>query len=433
MWRYNFFLSDRKWDDTTGKSYYDTPAYEWVDRILGLKDVHFDTMQEPGTIDLSSALGKWNHSILGALVDVFYYFSEEEIVWECLKLSFDESDRNLTRPLLHLANHLNLFKKLDLQLCSDPEDSVDLFPGITLNNCLEAIKLNGSSISSHDLEVLNRLLQSTTSLKELGMNCKGTVDYQLLSQGFIENKTLRKIFFEFDFREIEDEEIANIITIVTPHPLIQTLVIDWYDQFGRLSSLALQQLLASTSSLCTLKISKYRMAYHEDMNLGHILQGLKANKSVKCLKLWDEFSDNFMVLSRFFDVLQASSNLEDLSLNCAEIDAEDLEKVIEMDRLPKRIRLRLSDYCFDDDVSQPMKKLLLHRHPEIVFDAGHRYHFNDGKDGLHIFNMNLHGRYLLDRDDVPLSLWPLVLEKANQNASVIYEFLKGPSFAGRQN
>ena len=30
-----------------------------------------------------------------------------------------------------------------------------------------------------------------------------------------------------------------------------------------------------------------------------------------------------------------------------------------------------------------------------------------------------------------LSLWPLVLEKANREPSVLYEFLKGPAFAGR--
>ena len=55
----------------------------------------------------------------------------------------------------------------------------------------------------------------------------------------------------------------------------------------------------------------------------------------------------------------------------------------------------------------------------------------------HAFNMNWHGRYLLDRPNVPLSIWPLVLEKVNDNdrvqdkASILYGLLQGPAGAQR--
>ena len=51
--------------------------------------------------------------------------------------------------------------------------------------------------------------------------------------------------------------------------------------------------------------------------------------------------------------------------------------------------------------------------------------------------MNWHGRYLLDRPKVPLSIWPLVLEKVNDNdrvqdkVSILYGLLKGPVWTGR--
>ena len=57
--------------------------------------------------------------------------------------------------------------------------------------------------------------------------------------------------------------------------------------------------------------------------------------------------------------------------------------------------------------------------------------------------MNWHGRYLLDRPSVPLCIWPLVLEKVNDNEymprdagekeSIIYELLKGPVCGGRMS
>jgi len=74
------------------------------------------------------------------------------------------------------------------------------------------------------------------------------------------------------------------------------------------------------------------------------------------------------------------------------------------------------------------------------------YRQNNGKKvssfDKNISFWNQYGRSLLDAPGVPLGLWPLVLEKAVSEAfnhwqepmiSVVYEFLKGPAFAARQN
>ena len=63
----------------------------------------------------------------------------------------------------------------------------------------------------------------------------------------------------------------------------------------------------------------------------------------------------------------------------------------------------------------------------------------EGRELTHALFRNWHGRYLLDRPNVPLSIWPLVLEKVNDNkamdedeqANVIYELLNGPAGFGR--
>jgi hypothetical protein len=48
-------------------------------------------------------------------------------------------------------------------------------------------------------------------------------------------------------------------------------------------------------------------------------------------------------------------------------------------------------------------------------------------------DLNWHGRYLLDRGNIPYSLWALVFAKASSKPSVVYEFLKGPGFAARNS
>jgi hypothetical protein len=48
----------------------------------------------------------------------------------------------------------------------------------------------------------------------------------------------------------------------------------------------------------------------------------------------------------------------------------------------------------------------------------------------YISDLNWHRSYLLDRPNAHMSLWPL---KANWKPRVIFEFVKGPAFAARQN
>ena len=90
-----------------------------------------------------------------------------------------------------------------------------------------------------------------------------------------------------------------------------------------------------------------------------------------------------------------------------------------------------------------MLEELLRYHPEVrlslrdydnYVEDENTYRFSEGMTKFwYIVNMNWHGRYLLDRPKVPLSIWPLVLEKVNDNdhvkdkASILYGLLKGPA------
>ena len=120
----------------------------------------------------------------------------------------------------------------------------------------------------------------------------------------------------------------------------------------------------------------------------------------------------------------------------------DLEEVIHMDRLQKPIILQISTGVIKENGAVITD--LLRCHPEIRLKAiDPRYAFGDNIELEHSVNLNWHGRYMIDRSAiVPVSLWPLVFENVNTSnrckdkedkSSVIYEFLKGPAFAGRND
>ena len=113
-----------------------------------------------------------------------------------------------------------------------------------------------------------------------------------------------------------------------------------------------------------------------------------------------------------------------------------LEQVIHnMERLQKPIILRI----YDEDVYENSTVMieLLRCHPEVRLKV-----YESNAILGHIRKLNWHGRrYLIDTStkSVPLSLWPLVFENVNNSeccddkSSVIYEFLKGPAFAARDD
>ena len=110
---------------------------------------------------------------------------------------------------------------------------------------------------------------------------------------------------------------------------------------------------------------------------------------------------------------------------------KDLGLVVSMKRLKKPICLSLTPYGdkFWNENTSSLTKVLW-AHPELRLES-EKFSKQSGQDFFYVRGLNWHGRYLLDRPNLPLSLWPKVLEKANEKPSVIYEFLKGPAFVAK--
>ena len=112
--------------------------------IIALKTTDFQN-HKPGRFHIWYH-DQWDHTILGAFIEVLYYFKERGIEWEKFQLNFKASDQIYTSPLIQMVNGLNLFKKmiLDLAFYDDDEYSADcdyLFPGIMNNKRLEELQV----------------------------------------------------------------------------------------------------------------------------------------------------------------------------------------------------------------------------------------------------------------------------------------------------
>lgn len=186
------------------------------------------------------------------------------------------------------------------------------------------------------------------------------------------------------------------------------------------------------------KLTLNNVDNEEGFNAECIVQGLKKNQSLKSLTTVDSLYGD-LILSRFFQILSHCPNLEYLELWEERMTINDLEQVIQMGRLQKPIMLRINDDVVQENTSVMTE--LLRCHPEVRLTVYNRYEtFEDNLELEHIYELNWHGRYMIDGSTrVPLSLWPRVFENVNNSKwcddkpSVIYEFLKGPDFAGRND
>ena len=175
------------------------------------------------------------------------------------------------------------------------------------------------------------------------------------------------------------------------------------------------------------------------LNAECIIQGLKNSRSLKRLDIYGVRQGD-LIFARLFRILPDCPLIDCIGLP-GWFSEEDLAQVKLLPRLPRPIKLDLPKPDFPDSILRIVE--LLRCHPEVRMPRGYNF-LGARKDAfktefLHAVNMNWHGRYLLDRPNVPLSIWPLVLEKVNDNkamdedeqANVIYELLNGPAGFGR--
>jgi hypothetical protein len=433
--------------------------------LYALKSLH---IPKPGKFRIRSP--DWDDELLRIFMELFEYFSDEHIIWDefelCLHGAYDTQSWRYTRPFLATANARSIFKRLRLEihLLFGPDDPPDqessfLLSGIELNKHLESIDLHlrGSReclfhVTAGDFRALNRLLQTTQCLRELSFSGMATFDQALFCEGLAENRSVQKAKFDFFGCEISDESIATVIKAVAKHRQLQSLTLIPSFHSSELTSEALKLLLVTSTSLTSLEMSHIKFGrLRLDPEL--LLQGMERNRSLLFLQTSNVFRED-LDLARIFRALKLCP-IQHLDV-ADPVSSHDLEILSSMEQLDRPIVLELPYDEIKENTT--VVERMLSSHPEIRL----RLCYKQSHEGLtsvglsrctfdllisllssetwlspslkHIWNFNWYGRYLLDRpSEVPLGLWPLILEKAKQEQSVIYEFLKGPAFVARNS
>ena len=249
------------------------------------------------------------------------------------------------------------------------------------------------------------------------------------------------IFFPEIVSEVTDEITSSIVEAVARNPNLERLKM-WFQSHngvGDLSSEAFMRLLSHSTSLKTLTLGS--LFNNEGLNAEYIIQGLKNSPSLVRLGIFKVLYGD-LIFTRIFRILPDCPFLEHIHLyngDNALISEEDLDQVKILPRLPRPIRFMvLESEKFSDSQLERLSELLRY-HPEMILNLHTcvSSDYSSKTEFWHIVYLNWHGRYLLDRPNVPLSIWPRVLEKVNgskivkDKASIIYDFLKGPAWGGR--
>ena len=388
----------------------------------------------------------WTHEMIRILLDLFFHFHEKRIIWEELEIQVISLNETFSRLLLHAVNTMNIFKKIDLSFLTcdiASEEHNDFCPGITSNKFIEELKINCvGRMSRQHCHALNTLLQTNTPcLQELNLQ---TNVINWILPGLRNNRTLKKVTLEFIILDYEgdhgvtDALSCEMVAAVTRIPSLESLcfkLVGNVNYGGNLTSEAFRRLLSESNSLRELEI--YSADPEPTFNTECFIQGLKNSRSLKRFFCRNALYGD-LIFARLFRILPDCPSLETLELSFGILTVEDFVQVKLFPRLPRPIILKVHKRRFEVDDGGVFAELLRY-HPEVrlSYDSDWIDLFEDCE--WHAVALNWHGRYLLDRPNVPLCIWSLVLEKVNRNerldekgkVSIIYELLKGPACGGR--
>ena len=377
----------------------------------------------------------WDDNVLNSFITLFQYFEERQIYWKTLSVTGDDySDIfRFVRSILGEANRLSLFEEIMFWVCGDEVSNSFFLNDLSRNNRLSTLNILecGKLLPEDYREICNLLIQSKV-LRELRFQVTYFFNVDQFCEALVQNSSLEVLHLEFQANYLKDAVFSKIITTLASHPTLDELQI-YTTHCGNLTSLAIQKLLSSSSStLRTLCLGcKNDKDSRCSFDVHHIIQGLKdSNCSLERLEIFEAFDDD-RILSKLFGELHHCSSLKVINLlSNSDVSLQDLEQLIEMDRLARPIKIDLPyTFHYEDASSAVTKPLedLVSYHPEICI-IGYKTIDGMSENFYHTCALNWHGRYLMDQPTtrVPLALWPLVLEMANSKPSMINFLLKGP-------
>jgi hypothetical protein len=247
--------------------------------------------------------------------------------------------------------------------------------------------------------------------------------------------------------DLGDVELAELVGAVESHPSLKELWLPGNE--GQQHALAaLGKVMASRS--CLIEVLNLCGQSYDDGGLegwlGSLVHGLQWNESLTRLDL----SNNGLRDEDIDDLGQilASCKLETLNLSGNKITHSGFVSLTQ--NIPKSLkRFDFSGNCFDKEEAACHSQTLFEEHPQL-WDGGCVASWEDSKSPIHqkiqhFKDLNRCGRILLvagDGGTIPLSVWPIVLARANtllsgdykeeRTHTAIFHLLQGPALMQRR-
>ena len=318
---------------------------------------------------------------------------------------------------------------------------------------LQSIHIRGCTLTREQAEYLSDGLV-TAAARNGNLKCLyfESVKFQdeeatsVLISGLRQNSTLQKV--RFVVRGVIDAQVSQIVEALESNPSLRELYLIGAECGVQVQGMeALAKLVSKNRKLENLRIMS------NDTLAAPIHPLLESLKGHPCLKKLELFQTGLFDadLGKLVEALSTVPRLETLVLHRNKLTHSGLELLV-LQPLPSALRsLFLHGNDIDNEKTPRLMLRLLQDNPKLCsivgWDAGAEHVL--GGEIQHFKDLNKSGRILLGKDpsSVPLSLWPLVLERANgllfaarnasqleqdaRRANAIFHLLQGPALMQR--
>jgi hypothetical protein len=385
--------------------------------------------------------------IVRAVIDLLHRAFQKDRQFGCLQLY---GCRGRIDEILNAASSLDMFDEIAI-FGRHSELSHHAFWSISaamkFNKRLTKLHLQCMELTRHQAAALGAGLITSNSqhFKELRMPYITFADGATteLASGLKQNSSI--CLLDVYECNLGDDELAELIDAVESHPSLKKLLLR--RNAGQKHTLAaLGKVLAS--SKCQLEELDFSDQGIDQSGLtgwlGILAQGLRWNESLTCLDL----SNNGLLdkdVDHLGQIVLATCQLETLDLSYNEITHSGFVSLTK--NIPKSLKsFDFSGNCFGkEEAACHILTLFEEHHPQLWEDG---FDWEDSKSPIHkkiqhFKDLNRCGRILFLTQDgaIPLSVWPIVLARANASLrfaskerthNAIFHLLQGPSLMQRR-
>jgi hypothetical protein len=379
------------------------------------------------------------------VINLFHRAFKKDLQLDCLQL-FKCTGR--VDEILHAASSLDMFDEISLKANSEISQHGfwSISSAMKFNKCLTKLSLCNMEMTRQQATTLGAGLITSNSqhFEELRMDGVTFADGAIteLASGLKQNSSL--CILSVDGCYIGDVELAVLVGAVDSHPSLEELSLRG-DECQKHTLAALGKVLASRS--CWLETLDLSDQNYDNGGLGGLLgilaQSLQWNESLTRLEL----GKNVLVdkdMDHLGQIL-ATCKLQELDLSENKITHSGFVRLTQ--NTPNSLKsFDFSENQFDEEEAACHSLTLFEEHPQLWEDG---FNWTDSKSPIHrniqhFKDLNRCGRVLLLARDgaIPLSVWPIVLARANivlsgvykkkRTHNAIFHLLQGPALMQRR-